>query len=298
MKDIIIVGIGKAGKLHLQSYNKIKEKGKIYLVDNQKQSETEEIYKTIVEAIKENKLDVQNTIIDICTPSSVFNKIINECTSLGIKNILVEKPFTADNNFFTENKGIKIVMIQNYLYSAITEDIKKYLNEKHLKIKSIYTNFSKNKIITEKDIRNLEIEMPHQIYIANYLIGNYKNQTTIEVKERNVEYSKIICKKDDIHITHESDLIAKEPKREIIIDCENNIVIKGEYLIYGKKIKQGKIQVLEKGREIWQKVYEKDDNIYECILDAYRYFNKNSITKKYENRILEFGKEFREYINM
>ena len=40
MKDIIIVGVSKAGNLHLQSYNKLENKGKIFLVDNQKEKTT------------------------------------------------------------------------------------------------------------------------------------------------------------------------------------------------------------------------------------------------------------------
>ena len=40
-------------------------------------------------------LPVNNIIVDICTPKEEFYNIINQCISLGINNIIVEKPFMA-----------------------------------------------------------------------------------------------------------------------------------------------------------------------------------------------------------
>ena len=322
MKDIIIVGVSKAGNLHLQSYNKLENKGKIFLVDNQKEKKgtTKKIYKTVEEAIRENNLDVQNLIVDICTPKGAFNKIINECMVLNIKTILIEKPFIVDKKFLEQNKDLRIIMIQNYLYSKITKDIKKYIEEKKLKIQFIYTNFSKNRIkesikgrgmIKGSVTRNIEIEMPHQIYVADYLIGEYKKEIILFLEEKDMQdkeivlkkhgYGKIICKKDDALVIHESDLTTSTITREVIIACDDDIIIKGEYLVYDKKfnvISPGYMQVLKNGAEVFRKKYEEDDNIFECIKDAYQYFNCENIDKKYEQRLIKFGTEFFKYMNM
>lgn len=119
MKDIIIIGVSKAGRLHLQSYNKLKEKGKIFLVDNQKEDNELKIYKTIEEVLNEKKLDSNDVVVDICTPKEVFYQIIDECINLNIKNILVEKPFILKKELLEKHKDLKIIMMQNYLYSKI-----------------------------------------------------------------------------------------------------------------------------------------------------------------------------------
>ena len=69
MKDIIIVGTGKAGFLHYYSYKKFKKIGDIYFVDIDGKIKNENIdkhkvYLTLEKAIKENELDVNNVIVD------------------------------------------------------------------------------------------------------------------------------------------------------------------------------------------------------------------------------------------
>lgn len=320
MKNIIIVGVSKAGKLHLQSYNKLNKKGDIFLVDNKKEDENLKIYKTIEEVIKENKLNSDDIIVDICTPKEVFYDIIEECLKLNIKHILVEKPFILKKELLEKNKDLKIVMIQNYLYSKIIEDMKKYILENELEVEAIYTNFSKNRIQESlkgrgmsdgKVTRNIEIEMPHQIYMANYLAGNYKEDKILLLEEKDLcyenitlpkhGYGKIICKKDNILVIHISDLTTNTVTRDVIVACNSNIIIKGEFLVYDKKfsiLRPGKMQVIKNGKEVFQKIYEEDDNIFECIKDTYNYFNSNNIDKKYEERLIKFSEEFSKYIKM
>lgn len=320
MKDIIIVGISKAGNIHLNSYKKINNIGRIFLVDNKIKSNDTKIYTTISEAVEENNLDTKNLVVDICTPKQAFMQIINQCINLGINNILVEKPFIANEEFFENHKDLKIVMIQNYLYSKITQDIKEYLIKNNMKIESIYTNLSKNRIIESMNnrgmtngniTRNIEVEMPHQIYMANYLIGDFKLHKTLLVEEkdmiyngRNIPkhgYAKIISKKDNILVIHESDLTANTAIREVIITCINGTIIKGEYLIYDKEfniIQPGKMQITKNEKIILEKKYAIDDNMLECIKNAYNYFNNDSVdNEQYKNRIINFSKEIEEYLN-
>ena len=91
MKDVIIVGTGKAALLHYNSYNKLKQKGKIFFVDIKNHSNyisNNRIYSTIQECIKSNDLKINNFIVDICTPKSEFLTIIKNCKKFGEKMII------------------------------------------------------------------------------------------------------------------------------------------------------------------------------------------------------------------
>ena len=151
MKDIIIVGTSKAAFLHFKSYNKLSNVGKIFFTDikenaSNKNIKTKKIYKSIIDTLSQNNLNSNNIIVDICTPKEEFYNIINQCISLGINNIIVEKPFMASKDFFNQYPNLHILMVQNYLYSNIISEIKKKIEENNFNIKLIYTNFSKNRI--------------------------------------------------------------------------------------------------------------------------------------------------------
>lgn len=317
MKNIIIVGTGKAGLLHYNSYLKIKEKGNVYFVDKNKIIKNENIkeyngniYSKIEDVILMNKLDVRDVIVDICTPKEAFGEIINQCKRINITNILIEKPFVVEKDFFEKNPELNIIMVQNYLHSCITKQIKNIIQENNLKIKYIYTNFSKNRIddsfkgrgMNSITTNNIEVEIPHQLYIANYLLDNPKTKKILFFEEKNIAkdgkilknhgYGKIIIKEDDAIIFHESDLTTNMTIREVDIICENSITIHAEYLIYNSslnRIKDGKIIMNKEEDKIFEKSFMTDDNMLECIKNAYNYFNSEEKEQKYQEQILYFS---------
>lgn len=323
MKDIIIIGTGKAGFLHFYSYKKFKEVGDIYFVDidgkiKNKNIYTSKVYTSIENVITENKLNIKKIVVDICTPKSVFMKIVDECKRLGITDIMVEKPFIVEQDFFEKNKELDIAMIKNYAYSKIITEIKRILNERKLKPKMIYTNFSKNRTdesfngrgMYKKTTRNIEHDIPHQVYFTQFILGNTKSTRPIlqeekdMVNEKNIlekhGYSKIITMKDDVLVIHESDFATNTKIREIIVVCENNIIIKGEFLFYDNdlnKLKDGNVSMLKDNKIIQTKNIDYDDNMYECILDIYTYFNQDRRSNKFKDEILEFSREMNMYIN-
>lgn len=323
MKDIIIIGTGKAGFLHFYSYKKFKEVGDIYFVDidgkiKNKNIYTSKVYTSIENVITENRLDIKKIVVDICTPKSVFMKIVDECKRLGITDIMVEKPFIVEQDFFEKNKELDIAMIKNYAYSKIITEIKRILNERKLKPKMIYTNFSKNRTdesfngrgMYKKTTRNIEHDIPHQVYFTQFILGNTKSTRLIlqeekdMVNEKNIlekhGYSKIITMKDDVLVIHESDFATNTKIREIIVVCENNIIIKGEFLFYDNdlnKLKDGNVSMLKDNKIIQTKNIDYDDNMYECILDIYTYFNQEKRNNKFKDEILEFSREMNMYIN-
>lgn len=322
MKDIIIVGTSKAGYLHTRAYNKLTNKGKIYYVDinrkiNHNNIEAKKVYSLIKEAIAKENINTKNVIVDICIPKEEFYNVINQCISLNINDIIVEKPFTANKEFFSKHKELNIVMMQNYLYSKITNEIAKIIHDNNYNIKAIYTNFSKNRIeesvarrgMSSKVTQNFEVEIPHQIYLANYLLGT-SSKVEIMLKEQqdfihdNITlkkhgYGKIILKQGKKLIIHESDLCTNNTLKQICVICENGILINAKFIIYDKqlnKIQNGKLIVKQCDNIIIEKEYEEDDNMFYCIKEYYEYFNNSKVLEKYKKRILEFSEIFEDVI--
>lgn len=322
MKDIIIVGTGKAGFLHYYSYKKFKKVGNIYFVDiegkiKDHNIDNNNVHLTIKEAIKDNKLEINNLIVDICTPKSVFMNIVDECKKLGINNIIVEKPFIVKDDFFENNPKLNIAMVHNYLYSKITQGIKDIIKKEKLKPIIIYTNFSKNRTeesfngrgMYKKVTRNAEHDIPHQVYISQFLLDNKNNTKLLFEEEKSMEngemilekhgYSKIISKKDNVYVIHESDFATNTRIREIIVVCENDTVIKGEFLFYDKdlnKLKDGSIKVINNNKVISSQSIDFDDNMYECLLEIYNYMNSNNTIETYRDEIKEFSNEMSLYL--
>ncbi len=318
MKDIIIIGTSKAGFLHFKSYNKLRNKGRIFFVDiseniNNKNISTERVYKTIFDVLARNNLSNENVIVDICVPREEFYNIINQCIELGINDIIVEKPFTASKEFFDKYPELHILMIQNYLYSNITNEIKKEIEKNKYEIKIIYTNFSKNRIndstkrrgMARNITQNFEIEIPHQIYLADYILGVSNKKEILFKEQRDLVidkvclkkhgYGKIILKHDDKIIIHESDLATNNTTKEITIICNDGIVINSKFILYDKdlnKIENGKIVIKRYDNIIFENQYEEDDNMYNCLKKYYQYFNDLSVYEKYKERIIEFSKIF------
>ena len=322
MKDIIIVGTGKAGFLHYYSYKKFKQIGKIYFVDidgkiKNKNIEKNKAYLNLEDVIREEKLDVKNTIVDICTPKSVFIDIIMKCKRLNLKDILVEKPFIVNESFLAENKDLNIAMVHNYEYSKIVRKMKNILDQKELKPIIIYTNFSKNRTeesfngrgMYKKVTRNVEHDIPHQVYISQFLLNDPKDTYLLLEEEKSMVkgketlekhgYSKIFTKKNGVYVIHESDFATNTKIREVIVVCDNNIVVRGEFLFYDKdlnKLKDGNVSIIDNNKIIYSEDIDYDDNMYDCLLEIYQYFNTNVVSEKYREEIKNFSKEMNLYL--
>ena len=112
-------------------------------------------------------------------------------------------------------------------------------------------------------------------------------------------YSKIFTKKNDVYIIHESDFATNTKIREVIVICENNIVVKGEFLFYDKdlnKLKDGNVSIIQNNKVIHSENIDFDDNMYECLLDIYKYFNSDVISQKYKDEIKDFSNEMNLYL--
>lgn len=319
MFNIIIVGTGKAAYLHYLKYKKIGIQ-KIYFFDNNKNSKyikNNNIYYSIKDLFC-NKFNSKNTIVDICTPCSQFKQIINLFIDYGIKNFIVEKPFVVEKDYFKKNKDINIIMIENYKYSLITKYISNYINENKLEIKKIFINFSKDRreeSISKRGIANdlliptnFEIEMPHEIYLANYFIKNgakyYKKILLKDMLYNNVclpkhGYGYIEYTQNNTEVVLESNLMVGPNKRDLQIICNDDTIINASYINYNKDFvrqSKGVIRINKIGKE--KKIFfEEDDNMYYTLNDYLKnIFNENEIMK-YKKEILEFSKDMSFYMN-
>ena len=320
MKDIVIIGTGKAALLHYNSYKKIQNIGKIYFVDVKKNSQFISnivIYSSICECIENNNLHINNLIIDICTPKSEFLSIIKHCKNLGIKDILVEKPFVIDERLAKKLNGLNVIMVENYLFSKLTTIIKEYLDKKHKEISLIYTNFSKDRISESLSGRgyikevtlNYEIEIPHQVYLTQYFLNNpadIQNSITCsrDLKVGNISlenhgYGLIISRSNDINIIYESNLTSIITQKRIIICTKDNYAIEGNYALYSKDlelIKPANMSIYYNGQLIYNEIIEEDDNFAYFIKNAYLYFNNEAPNPNFVD-IISFSNIMNLYCN-
>lgn len=325
MKDIIILGTGKAANMHFKSYKKMRKVGRIFFVNKEQCSKfiEEKIYYSIEDVILKFNLNPDNIIADLCTPKSEFENIINECIRLKIINIIVEKPFLNKGNINLEL--LNIIMVQNYEFSCITNGLKKMIEDKNYEVKMINTFFAKNRIADSMEKRgmvsadmvtsNFEIEMPHQIYIVNYLLNkiNFNNDEnkilyvkTLDMVDKDVRlknhgYGKILTFYKNVMIIHESDLTSNIMQKKVLIFCNDNVVIEANYFLYDKnwnKLENGYIMVYHNNilKEKWD--YHKDDNLYEALNHYYKILNNNEYEEKYRKKIQLFSEEINQYLNI
>ena len=321
VKNIIIVGTGKAARLHYQTYKKIGNFNILFL-DIKRSSRfvfSDKIYLDIDILLKENDIDFDNTITDICTPCSEFSSIIQKLIELGEKNFIVEKPFVVVDNYFKDKMDINFLMIQNYKYSKITKYIKKYINSNNLKNTNIYINFSKNRIKESMKFRGIsdekniptcfEIEMPHEIYLANYFL-NIKDKKYLRILVGDMKYKSLILPKHGFgyinysnknfskNVVLESNLMNKSNDRYVKIECSDGTKINASYLTYDSnftRLTKGKIEIIKKNKYI-NKIIKFDDNMYSCLKE-YLYIINNKIDNTvFKKEILDFSKEMSFYL--
>ncbi len=315
MKQIIIIGTGKAAMLHYRAYCMFVARENIFFIDPYFKQSNDKIivFPDVEEALEKINSSKENIIVDICTPRSEFINLIKKCKVNGVYNIVVEKPFIIDSNALNSLcDGLNLVMIQNYLYSGITKTIKKIITENNLNIIKISTEFSKNRIFDSGRMRGIingkvptvfEIEIPHQIYIVDYLLDTNGDEDIYNVVAKDMDLKNCILKNHGfglieakykkIYIEHISNLMAKSTKKSINIFCEDNIEITADYIIYDKNLKKitnGMIKVLQNGKILYQKIFENDDNILSCLKEYYEHFSSSGINDKYLNRIRDFNK--------
>ncbi len=267
--NVVIVGAGKAGFLHFNSYYKLSRNGlidlnKIFFVDTTGSfgsdisklintiARSYKVYKSFDSLLNEEQLVPENTIIDLCIPSGTFIKAMQMISKYGFSNFLVEKPFvifeqsTESNQLNELLSKLKIIKIENYLHSKVNKAIKHLINKYNLELSAVVTNFSKNRQaeslrgrafrLGEAPPSVFEIEVPHQIYICNDLFG--------DIDELIHVYSKDMIVDGNIIKKHGEGLVAgKNSQNALYIHYSNlcfnrvyrtiDIFFKNNYYLHG-----------------------------------------------------------------
>lgn len=62
------------------------------------------------------------------------------------------------------------------------------------------------------------------------------------------------------------------------------------------KLKDGNVSIIQNNKVIHSEKIDFDDNMYECLLDIYKYFNTDVISQKYKDEIKDFSNEMNLYL--
>lgn len=316
--NIIIVGTGKAGYLHYLKYKKMNMKNIVFLDNNNKSKYIDNslICLSIEEIIKKYNFKTNETIIDICTPCSQFKHLIDAFIEANFSAFIVEKPFVVEEDYFNDKKNIKCIMMENYKNSVITNKLINILSKEKNKIKNIKIEFSKNRIKDSFSKRgmfdseaptNFEVEMPHEIYLADGLISSgekvYKeiilrDMTFNDKSILNHGYGMIAYNQDETTVILESNLMAEYNKRTINIELYNGTIINVAYLNYDNcfnLVSNGYIEIVKKDSN--KKInFSYDDNMYESLKKYVYDLSNDRNIDKYKREIINFSKIMKYFI--
>ena len=309
MENIIIVGTGKAAYLHYLKYQKLGYKN-IYFLDNKITNTyiyTNNVFYNIDDIFKYD-INPSNTVVDICTPCSVFIDVINNFINKGIKNFIVEKPFVVPNNYFDDKQDIRFIMMENYRHSLITRDIMQIVSDLELDVKKIRIEFSKDRVkdsmskrgISNSDIpTSFEIEMPHQIYMADHFIGEGKKEyKTIELRDMEKDgvvlpkhgYGLIEYTRNGVDIVLESNLMKGPNIRTVEVEFTGG-KITGNYLNYDvlfNRESTGSLEIVI--NDIVRKIeYNQDDNMYYALQEYLHDLDNGLNIEEHKQEILNFS---------
>lgn len=314
MIDIILVGYGKAGVLHCQCYSKLKELNIniVGVVDNDSKSlkrfinkyyefNKEEKEKIIISNSLEeisDKIDIRNSVVDLCVPNDFHNLCAKKACDLGAKKIIIEKPIA--NSLLDARKieelDADIAIAENYVYSNLTEQLKKILANYNLTPKFVRTEFSKDRRNDTINSRGFlktgpphvfTVEMPHQIAIVNYLFGNpIENfgawcEDMIIEKNRFYEHGEgaIILHHEDGTISYNFSSLDGHKHlpirhRSVMIYCEGGVKIYCHYPSGGDDAFFGAITIFE-NNHIAEKLSIHDDTMASTLKMIIEKFKKN-----------------------
>ncbi|VEJ53262.1 Uncharacterised protein [Pragia fontium] len=302
---IILLGAGKAGYLHLNSYLKMIDSqtlpdveflfvdpgmtpGKDLLKLCEEKKQRLKIWPTLEALIHDNHIyDRENDIIDLCLPSAILFDEFCHALKLGFKKIIIEKPILIREGINSEIvsliKNADVFMVRNYLYSFVQYKIKELLQEFEILPEMLLTNFSKNRVqesfsgrafTREHAPTAFEIEIPHQLYIADDIFGQ-SGRTIYSMAEDMVKNDECINShglgvvidyfgKNKVAI-HYSNLQHSEITRTLDIFCSNDYTIHSIYSPICEELNDIKASVvLLRGNRIVKKYLciERDDNMY------------------------------------
>jgi predicted dehydrogenase len=316
MVDIILVGCGKAGAIHCKCYSKLENSDLNVNIVGLVDSDLERLkkFKILYEAFTEVKsplaanslkelssqIDIENAIIDLCVPNDMHYRCSKEAVDLGVKKIIIEKPIS---NSIVDAKKIealdaKIAIVENYVYSKVTEQLKETINKNHFIPKFARTEFSKDRRYDTTNGRGFlqigpphvfTVEIPHQIALANYLFGNPVDNFGAWCEDMITDNIRFYEHGEGaITLHHETGTISYNfssldghkhlpiRHRSIMIHCEGGIRVSAHYPAGGDDALFGAVTVFDTNH-ISEKLSIYDDNMFETLKNIILRFGENGV---------------------
>lgn len=330
MTDVILVGCGKAGFLHCKCYSKLKDLNinVVALVDNNPKA-LKSFYSMYKEAYEgENPLasssleevskqiDLGNSIIDLCVPNDIHFQCAKEACDLGAKKIIIEKPIAnsvADARKI-EKLDADIAIAENYVYSNVTEQLRKIIGKYDLKPKFVRTEFSKDRRNDTVNGRGFlkkgaphvfTVEVPHQLAIVNYLFGNPVDNFGAWCEDMVLDNRHFYEHGEGaIILHHEKGAISYNfscldgykhlpiRHRSIVMHCDDGVRISAHYPAGGDDALFGSVTMYE-NNHISEKHHIYDDTMAEMLKTIIGLFEKN----EKQTTDAAFGRKIMETIN-
>jgi len=331
--NIIIVGCGNVGHLHLKCYDKLKKSMDINIVGfvdinyihlKKFESKYYELFgkenkPLCSQQLKDisNKIDISDSVIDICTPNDAHYPCAKEACALGAKNILIEKPLasTLSDAIKIEKLDANIAVAENYIYSHTTKMIKKIIQSNGFKPRFVSTDFSKDRrqdalngrgCVKGKHPHLFNIEIPHQLAIVNYLFGEPEKINGAWTKSLPINNKTFRSHgQGGVHLSHKNDIVSysfsclngyqqlHKRHRGIRIYCENGARIIGQYPLGGSDTSFNSVIILHNNGDGVKKYELKDDNMLETLSNILDCFDKG----KTPLTNVAFGKKIVQIIN-
>ncbi|ENQ3104963.1 Gfo/Idh/MocA family oxidoreductase [Bacillus cereus] len=304
MLQSIIVGFGRSGQyLHLpcikkaafSAENKQLFKQNILIVDPfiEKNNciEPLPLYRSIYELVKCNPNVIKDSVLHICTPPNQHVPTIMEGVNLGFKNIIVEKPLTTNikelNKLieYSEDKDINIVIIANWLSSSLTYKIKDHIdnglygNVREILLEQDKPRFSRS-INNTSHTNAFEVETPHQLALACYLLGVNTKIVHSKIYDMNIDQKKLVGMGGaEITLQHpsgslcfiKSNLTSLVRKRMIKVSFDEYTIV--GYYPSGSDDSYSKFMLFNKNHQLITSELIYDDSLSSCFLEYYTYFN-------------------------
>ncbi len=315
MSKIIMIGSGKAGLIHFKAYKKLGLEEDVVFVDVSKTSKyfpDKTIYATAKEAIEALNLNPAEVIADVATPKEVFYQVIEECRELGIKNMIVEKPFILKND--DDFSDVNLVMVENYLFSKIFKYIKDYIKDNDLTVKTVYSNFSKNRRQNSSERRGMvtqtvncfNIEMPHQVYLAQELVSGEPNLLYKEAKDMVFEDFRLkdhgegllIVQNGDALCYLYSNLMTDSLEKYINVVTDKGYSLQGDFFTYTPDLQiitKGGVKVYKDGKLIGEQYFDEDDMITYMLDEFISYFKSGKHNPEYRQSMIKFSNFYKKY---
>lgn len=262
---IVIVGCGKAGRLHARLYQSLMRHFPIEVVgavepERRRQRAIRELLPSECEVRRHvphlcEMLDLSRRILfDICSPTTSHVSNVLEIYRNGGQpsSLLSEKPLADSCRQLEKLKPVlereKLVVCYHYLQSEVTKFIRHLLCEESLQPVRFRTHFSKDR--TRDSLRGrgassdgtlphvFKIEIPHQISLAQSLFGNV--ESVLSATAEDMTASGMTFKKHGkgrVQILHSSGVISEHfsnlqaavIERRVEVICSDGTVIGGSY---------------------------------------------------------------------